>query len=572
KLNEAKYELELVNVNVVKMTSISKTQMKITISNPNGGNVTRVQFPTWSMTNGQDDIKWLEGTRDAGGSWSVIVDSKEFKHGGAFKTDIYGTVDGKLQKLNEAKYELELVNVNVVKMTSISKTQMKITISNPNGGNVTRVQFPTWSTTNGQDDIKWLEGTRNTDGSWSVVVNSSEYKHAGAFKTDIYGTVNGKMQKLGDANYTLEAPTENTVETKSISSTKMQVTIFNPNGGNVTRVQFPTWSTTNGQDDIKWLEGTRNSNGSWSVVVNSSEYKHGGGFKTDIYGTVNGKMQKLGDANYTLEAPAENTVETKSISNTKMQVTIFNPNGGNVTRVQFPTWSTTNGQDDIKWLEGTRNSNGSWSVIVNSIDFKHGGAFKTDIYGTVNGKLQYLSGANYTLQQDEVAIRLSKRPYYYSQLDGRWSNRQYGMSTLGPSGCVPTSMAMVLKGHFGINVTPIDTANRIYSFGGFNQQYFGASGPDFVKGMNSYGKQVVVMNSLAELNDYLAKGYPVVMYVNVGIGHAIVGHGYSNGKTTIYDPYGQKFYSGQVSTSQLWNNPSEDYVDWTAGRPFFAVK
>ncbi|MHC5230126.1 GBS Bsp-like repeat-containing protein, partial [Enterococcus sp. LJL99] len=317
--------------------------------------------------------------------------------GGAFKTDIYGTVDGKLQKLNEAKYELELVNVNVVKMTSISKTQMKITISNPNGGNVTRVQFPTWSMTNGQDDIKWLEGTRETDGSWSVVVNSSEYKHAGAFKTDIYGTVNGKMQKLGDANYTLEAPAENTVETKSISSTKMQVTIFNPNGGNVTRVQFPTWSTTNGQDDIKWLEGTRNTDGSWSVVVNSSEYKHAGAFKTDIYGTVNGKMQKLGGANYTLEALAENTVETKSISNTKMQVTIFNPNGGNVTRVQFPTWSTTNGQDDIKWLEGTRNSNGSWSVIVDSSEYKHGGAFKTDIYGTVNGKLQKLGGSSYTL-------------------------------------------------------------------------------------------------------------------------------------------------------------------------------
>lgn len=171
-----------------------------------------------------------------------------------------------------------------------------------------------------------------------------------------------------------------------------------------------------------------------------------------------------------------------------------------------------------------------------------------------------------------IASRKAKAPYYYSQLDGRWSGMSFGTSTLGPSGCVPTSMAMVLRGCYGINVTPVDTAKRIYGYGGFNQKYFGASGTDLVKGINSYGRSITNIQSLSELNNYLSKGYPVIMYVNVGIGHAIVAHGYSNGTTNIYDPYGRQFYSGWVSTSHLWNNPSNDSIDWSAGRPYFVVK
>lgn len=290
---------------------------------------------------------------------------------------------------------------------------------------------------------------------------------------------------------------------------------------------------------------------------------------------MNGKDTLLATTSYSLEFTNVNQVTTSAIGKNKMKLTISNPNRGNATTVQFPTWSNTNGQDDIKWLNGTKNSDGSWSVTVDANDYKHDGKFLTHIYTKVNGKDMFLASTSYNLTktQDNVAIRLSKKPYYYSQLDGRWSTLRYGMSTLGASGCVPTSMAMVLKGHFGINVSPIDTANRIYSYGGFNQQYFGSSGPDLIKGMNSYGKQAIVMNSLAQFNDYLSKGYPVIVYINVGIGHAVVCHGYSSGGyTTVYDPYGKQFYNGTVATGTLWSKPSQDYVDWAAGRPFFAIK
>ncbi|MGM0181706.1 hypothetical protein IGK74_000606 [Enterococcus sp. AZ150] len=554
--------------NQVNTQAISKTQMKITITNPNGGNVSGVKFPTWSNANGQDDIKWLEGKKE-GNSYSVVVNSAEYYHAGLFNTHIYGVVNGKLVGLGTTSYTLDAAAKNTIVKTPISKTQMKITITNPNGGKVSGVKFPTWSNANGQDDIKWLEGKKEGN-SYSVVVNSAEYYHAGLFNTHIYGVVNGKLVGLGTTSYTLDAAAKNTIVQTPISKTQMKITITNPNGGKVSGVKFPTWSNTNGQDDIKWLEGKKEGN-SYSVVVNSAEYYHAGLFNTHIYGVVNGKLIGLGTTSYTLDAAAKNTIVKTPISKTQMKITITNPNGGKVSGVKFPTWSNANGQDDIKWLEGKKEGN-SYSVVVNSADFLHGGLYRTHVYGVVNGKLVGLATTSYSLVQDEVAIRKQKKPVYYSQLDNRWKNRRYGMSTLGPSGCVPSSMAMVLKGCYGINVTPVDTANRIYSYGGFNQKYFGASGPDLVKGMQSYGRSAVVINSLGELNDYLAKGYPVIMYVDVGIGHAIVAHGYSNGTTTIYDPYGQKFYKGQVSTSHLWSRPSQDHVDWAAGRPFFVIK
>uniref|UniRef100_UPI0025E6F78C GBS Bsp-like repeat-containing protein n=1 Tax=uncultured Enterococcus sp. TaxID=167972 RepID=UPI0025E6F78C len=559
-------------VNQVTTQEISQTQMKITIANPNGGNVSGVKFPTWSNTNGQDDIKWLEGTKESNGAYSVVVNSAEYRHSGLFNTHIYGVVNGKLVGLGTSQYTLAAPTSNTIVKTPISQTQMKITITNPNGGNVSGVKFPTWSNTNGQDDIKWLEGTKESNGAYSVVVNSAEYRHSGLFNTHIYGVVNGKLVGLGTSQYTLAAPASNTIVKTPISKTQMKITITNPNGGNVSGVKFPTWSNTHGQDDIKWLEGTKESNGAYSVVVNSAEYRHSGLFNTHIYGVVNGKLVGLATTSYTLTAPAKNALAVTPISKTQMRITIANPNGGNVSSVKFPTWSNANGQDDIKWLEGKKESNGAYSVVVDSLDYRHGGVYTTHVYGVVNGKLVGLATTSYTLEQDEVAVRNKQKPYYYSQLDPRWKNRRYGMSTLGPSGCVPSSMAMVLKGSYGINVTPVDTANRIYSYGGFNQKYFGASGPDLIQGMRSYGRQAVVMNSLADLNNHLAKGYPVIMYVDVGIGHAIVAHGYANGKTTIYDPYGQKFYKGQVSTSHLWSVPSQDYIDWAAGRPFFAIK
>lgn len=169
------------------------------------------------------------------------------------------------------------------------------------------------------------------------------------------------------------------------------------------------------------------------------------------------------------------------------------------------------------------------------------------------------------------AERLKKKPYYYSQRDPQWINTYIGNYTIGAAGCVPTSLSMILRGSYGYNVNPVSVATRMASYGGLNQRYFGASATDLVITAQSYGRSIKVINDVATLNAYLSEGYPVILYQNVGIGHAIVVHEYKNGYTLTYDPYGRQFYSGWVSTQALWNTPSNDPIDWTEGRPCFVI-
>ncbi|MDK4383780.1 C39 family peptidase [Enterococcus faecalis] len=169
------------------------------------------------------------------------------------------------------------------------------------------------------------------------------------------------------------------------------------------------------------------------------------------------------------------------------------------------------------------------------------------------------------------AERLKKKPYYYSQRDPQWINTYIGNYTIGAAGCVPTSLSMILRGSYGYNVNPVSVATRMASYGGLNQRYFGASATDLVITAQSYGRSIKVINDVPTLNAYLSEGYPVILYQNVGIGHAIVVHEYKNGYTLTYDPYGRQFYSGWVSTQALWNTPSNDPIDWTEGRPCFVI-
>ena len=40
---------------------------------------------------------------------------------------------------------------------------------------LTQVWFPTWSQVNGQDDLRWHEAARQTDGSWTCRIALSDH-------------------------------------------------------------------------------------------------------------------------------------------------------------------------------------------------------------------------------------------------------------------------------------------------------------------------------------------------------------------------------------------------------------
>ena len=164
------------------------------------------------------------------------------------------------------------------------------------------------------------------------------------------------------------------------------------------------------------------------------------------------------------------------------------------------------------------------------------------------------------------------KPYYYSQWDSRWSGNRFNSTTIGPSGCVPTSLAMVLKGSYGMNLTPADVGARMDYYSGWP---VGASGKDIIATAKSYGHTVEVVTSQSVAEQRLREGYPLIWLENVGIGHAVVSYGNSGGRTEVLDPYNRhnrQFFNGWYSISSLWHTPSADPMDWDAGRPVFVIK
>lgn len=97
-------------------------------------------------------------------------------------------------------------------------------------------------------------------------------------------------------NYTPDttAPTYSKVEIKNITATSYEVYVngVSDDVSGVNKVVFPTWTATNGQDDLIWHNGINLGNGTWYYKVNKSDHNNETeGYITHIYMYDNsGKM------------------------------------------------------------------------------------------------------------------------------------------------------------------------------------------------------------------------------------------------------------------------------------------
>ncbi|MGR8861892.1 KxYKxGKxW signal peptide domain-containing protein [Leuconostoc citreum] len=198
---------------------------------------------------------------------------------------------------------------------------------------------------------------------------------------------------------------------------------------------------------------------------------------------------------------------------------------------------------------------------------------QVEYYGTNFKQLRNMSitlnGRNYNFGANGDLI-IANQPTYFSQLDGRWSSHRFNDYTMGQAGCVPTSIAMVLNGSYGIRVSPDDVRNVMNNI---SVSSFGATGQDLINAVRYYGRQVNIVDTVERTAQVLQQGVPVIEFVSVGGGitHAIALYGYSNGATQVFDPYNRAYFNGWYNVNYLASRISSDGGDWNAGRPVFAI-
>ena len=400
-------------------SSISGNVVTATITGitaPNG--IKQIQVPVWSEINGQDDLVWYTASRQNDDSYSVSFDIKDHNYdAGEYILHYYGTDNNsKLTMLGNTTINVKanpMTATSIVGSVSGSKITATITgIKAPNG--IKQIQVPIWSEVNGQDDLKWYIATVQSDGSYSVTIDTKDHKNdTGVYNIHCYGTDNSSNEYfLGSTtvNVTMDPMTATSI-VGSVSGSKITATITGikaPNG--IKQIQVPIWSEVNGQDDLVWYTASRQNDDSYSVTIDTKDHNNDiGVYNVHCYGMDNSSNEYfLGSTtvNVTMD-PMTATSVVASVASNKITVTITGittPNG--IKQVQVPVWSEINGQDDLVWYTASRQNDGSYSVTIETKNHNDDpGIYNIHCYGIDNNdKFNFLGNTTVNVKIETLIM------------------------------------------------------------------------------------------------------------------------------------------------------------------------
>lgn len=559
---------------VAVSASLGQKGINITIPSDVSKAIT-VYHAVWSAKNDQDDIVWYKVPSNG------ELTAKYTGDYGKYLIHTYGVVNGRMIGLNTTS--IDVVNPSVsVDLTKVSETSVKVTISDV-PAYMTSIVLPTWTENKGQDDIKWYQATKQSDGSYTYTFYAKNHNfESGHYNVHVYGTSAVTNSFIGltatsgiDLTFSekLTNPTV-TVQNHNAANGTLQVVIAETETSkDIASVAVAAWSQAE-QKNIHWYTTSSVVNGKVVVTVDE-KYHHNisGDYTVHVYvKTTSGDTVGYALGSYALMKTQSTAKATTSYKGTGVySVTISGVYSSGT--VKYAVWSDTNGQDDIKWYDATT-SGTTATGLINVANHSGTGTYHLHAYQSDNGQMYFLTSTDFTVKQTNYNTP------YYNQRDGRWANTRYGYYTMASTGCVPTSLAMVFSALTNTEVLPTTVASYLYNNTvEFNRGTEGTTGNGILVASRQWGLTPTVINSSAALTSALKEGHHVVAAVQqdkfspwgYGTSHEIVLKGYSNGNTYVSDPYNSA-NNGWYPIASLWNEQSTQSVDTRGlGNPFVKI-
>lgn len=534
-----------------------------------------VYHAVWSAKNDQDDIVWYKV--DSSGKTTA----KYTGDYGKYLIHTYGVVNGRMIGLNTTSIDVVKPNVSV-DLTKVSETSVKVTISDV-PAYMTSISLPTWTENKGQDDIKWYQATKQSDGSYTYTFYAKNHNfESGHYNIHVYGTSAVTNSFIGltatsgiDLTFSekLTNPTVTVQNHNAANGTLLVVIAETETSKDIASVAVAAWSQAE-QKNIHWYTTSSVVNGKVVVTVDE-KYHHNisGDYTVHVYvKTTSGDTVGYALGSYALTKTQSTAKATTSYKGTGVySVTISGVYSSGT--VKYAVWSDTNGQDDIKWYDATT-SGTTATGLINVANHSGTGTYHLHAYQSDNGQMYFLTSTDFTVKQTNYNTP------YYNQRDGRWANTRYGYYTMASTGCVPTSLAMVFSSLTNTEVLPTTVASYLYNNTvEFNRGTEGTTGNGILVASRQWGLTPTVINSSAALTSALKEGHHVVAAVQqdkfspwgYGTSHEIVLKGYSNGNTYVSDPYNSA-NNGWYPIASLWNEQSTQSVDTRGlGNPFVKI-
>ncbi|MBL1223877.1 GBS Bsp-like repeat-containing protein [Enterococcus sp. BWR-S5] len=276
-----------------------------------------------------------------------------------------------------------------------------------------RVMFPTWSNANGQDDIIWYEGTRNSDGTWSADIDISKHNSTGGYTTHAYV----QMLPYSSARMYLSAgsfsvsPIDMTAAISNYSKEKgtFDVTVTANHVSGTSKVRVAAWSESN-QGDIYWYDAIRQSDGSYKVVVDVKNHKYNSGkyFVHSFAYAGNGLSRGVAlDQQVEVNGPSASVTftDTKKTETTYLASSTVSPGSlGSIKEVRYAVWSVAGGQDDIQWYTA-KLTNGKYEATIDINKHKTAGAYTVHTYVVSSaGLLKWASADSFTVSTPTASV------------------------------------------------------------------------------------------------------------------------------------------------------------------------
>ena len=354
----------------------ARTVMYLTYSAPQQ---TALRFAVWGEQDGQNDLHWYQAKKQ-NGRWVAEVPLINHQETGTYMVHIYnqnGLPQGLLDHGIVVVDNLVQPEKPALK-AALSADGRYLNLTLTGGSDLAKVWFPTWSQKNGQDDLRWYEAVKQTDGSWTCRVPLSNHGSTGTYFIHAYG--NDKKNLVAHTTAYVEklVQPEKPAMTAVLSADGRYLDVTLTGRGDLSRVWFPTWSAVNGQDDLRWYEAVKQADGSWTCRVPLANHKNAGGYFLHAYG--NDKRNLVAHTTVSVAQAVSSQVWTQ-LSADGRYMTVTLTGRSDLSRVWFPVWSAVNGQDDLQWYEAKKQSNGDWTYTVTLARHKGAGTYFIHVYG-----------------------------------------------------------------------------------------------------------------------------------------------------------------------------------------------
>ena len=554
-----------------------------------------VKIPFWSHVNGMKDIIWYTPTRQADGSYTVTAKASDHENAdGKYEAQVF-YVDAKGQNKFVKKAFIDYTASKPSADLTITKSEkdgtFTITAKNLQGfDGYKEVKIPFWSHANGMKDIIWYTPTRQADGSYTVTAKASDHENAdGKYEAQVFyvdAQGQNKFVKKAFIDYKNQSRPTGTllIQNNNKDTGTFDVIIkdvYSPKG--VQTVQVPTWSDKDGQDDIRWYEATRQSNGDYKVSVKASDHKNSTGkYHVHLY-YIQNDGSRIGIGTTTTDVEVRNAMtktqaSIKNVNATNGTYTVAvdqAPQGRQIKNIRVAAWSKAH-QENLYWYSATPTGMHTEITVSANNHGNEAGNYTTHVY------VDYKDGGveGFNLGQTSLSPRNQKvnpQTTYYSQRDPRWAGKYYGVSNVDQSGCVPTSLAMTFTDILGRTVLPTTVADYLYNnTDSFNKGEAGTDSDGIVAATRNWGLKSQLINGAGGIAEALMAGKHVLaavgnsQFTSDPYTHELVLHGYDNGRTYVRDPYNSG-NNGWYSINYLHSIKSKDPMDNKLGAPFFSI-